>query len=218
MLEEGRNDRPLDWCRQIRRLRKHLGLTQAEFANRLGDVSEATVNRWERGSTPQGKHWQALLSLANESDFLRTFTGVSIRNVYLAKFRNQEYLPSVGSLAFLSAFTNRPGDYRLILELIWECGGRIKRSATVDGQAAEEDLPSDLVEAKGKHLVFVLFTLPSHEMTMEFRRKIAAMECLSELVFKVRFASEENDFSDFSTDSTSTIEKSLFQERGPTLR
>ena len=50
----------------LRDLRSHLGLTQAQLAERLG-VSFATVNRWEGGSKPQRAQQEAIMALVRES-------------------------------------------------------------------------------------------------------------------------------------------------------
>jgi putative zinc finger/helix-turn-helix YgiT family protein len=47
---------------EIRFLRKHMGLSAADFA-RLIDASPATVSRWERGSQPMGGMAERLLRL-----------------------------------------------------------------------------------------------------------------------------------------------------------
>jgi DNA-binding transcriptional regulator YiaG len=50
----------------IRTLRQNLGLTQEEFAHRLG-ITVATVNRWENGhNSPTRLARKALLDLAAE--------------------------------------------------------------------------------------------------------------------------------------------------------
>lgn len=46
-----RRDVPHDLSQQIRSARRKMGLNQSEFAERLG-VNQATVSRWESGSTP----------------------------------------------------------------------------------------------------------------------------------------------------------------------
>ena len=49
---------------KIRAIRQASGLTQAEFAERLG-TTQSTVTRWEKGSIPQGDMLQAIATLAN---------------------------------------------------------------------------------------------------------------------------------------------------------
>ena len=50
----------------IRSLRRNLGLTQEEFAHRLG-ITVATVNRWENGhNSPTRLARKALYDLASE--------------------------------------------------------------------------------------------------------------------------------------------------------
>jgi DNA-binding XRE family transcriptional regulator len=49
---------------KIRAIRQALGLTQVEFAERLG-TTQSTVTRWEKGSIPQGDMLQAIATLAN---------------------------------------------------------------------------------------------------------------------------------------------------------
>lgn len=57
---------PSDYSSRIRLLRDRLGLTQADFAGRLG-VAFATVNRWENGQTaPSALSWQQVLRLDGE--------------------------------------------------------------------------------------------------------------------------------------------------------
>lgn len=52
---------------RIRSLRRQLGLTQAEFAERLG-VSMQAVSFWERGTrTPTGLYARAIRSLQREA-------------------------------------------------------------------------------------------------------------------------------------------------------
>ncbi len=50
----------------LRDLRSHLGLTQAQLADKLG-VSFATANRWEGGSKPQRAQQEAIMALVRES-------------------------------------------------------------------------------------------------------------------------------------------------------
>ncbi|MDR2745038.1 MAG: N-6 DNA methylase [Desulfovibrio sp.] len=50
----------------LRDLRSHLGLTQAQLADKLG-VSFASVNRWEGGSKPQRAQQEAIITLVRES-------------------------------------------------------------------------------------------------------------------------------------------------------
>lgn len=47
-----RRDVPHDLSQRIRIARRELGLNQAEFAEKLG-VNQATVSRWESGTTPE---------------------------------------------------------------------------------------------------------------------------------------------------------------------
>ncbi len=57
---------PSDYADFIGRLRGRLGLTQTEFAARLG-VSFATVNRWENAQTkPSPLSWQQILALSGD--------------------------------------------------------------------------------------------------------------------------------------------------------
>ena len=50
----------------IRTLRQNLGLTQEEFAHRLG-ITVATVNRWENGhANPSKLAWRAIQGLARK--------------------------------------------------------------------------------------------------------------------------------------------------------
>ncbi len=59
---------PTDYSARIRRLRDRLGLTQVEFAQRIG-VSFATVNRWENGQTaPSPLSWQQVQRLDDQDD------------------------------------------------------------------------------------------------------------------------------------------------------
>ena len=52
---------------QIKELRKHLGLTQTEFAEKIG-VHLQTVSRWERGEMiPRGLALKALKQLAKRT-------------------------------------------------------------------------------------------------------------------------------------------------------
>lgn len=57
---------PTDYSARIRRLRDRIGLTQVEFAQRIG-VSFATVNRWENGQTaPSPLSWQQVQRLDDD--------------------------------------------------------------------------------------------------------------------------------------------------------
>ena len=49
---------------KIRAIRQAQGMTQVEFAERLG-TTQSTVTRWEKGSVPQGDMLQAIATLAN---------------------------------------------------------------------------------------------------------------------------------------------------------
>src|SRR4051794_15927542 len=57
---------------QIRRNRKQLGLSQREFAERLG-IAEETVSRWETGALIQSRAMDNLLRIYFESAEVRTF-------------------------------------------------------------------------------------------------------------------------------------------------
>lgn len=51
-------------AQRIRAIRKSHGLTQAEFADRVG-TTQSTVTRWEKGAVPGGEHLQAIADFAN---------------------------------------------------------------------------------------------------------------------------------------------------------
>ncbi|AOR76316.1 helix-turn-helix transcriptional regulator [Novosphingobium resinovorum] len=51
-------------ARKISAIRTTLGLSQAEFAERLG-VSQSTAGRWEKGSIPAGDLLHAIAAMAN---------------------------------------------------------------------------------------------------------------------------------------------------------
>jgi transcriptional regulator with XRE-family HTH domain len=51
---------------KIALLRKRLGLTQPEFADRIG-VSQGTVSRWEKGAAPSHQHLAELAKLSEMS-------------------------------------------------------------------------------------------------------------------------------------------------------
>ena len=58
---------PLDYPERVRAVRRRLGLTQTELADRMG-VSFATVNRWEnRHSRPARLAWNQILRLEGEA-------------------------------------------------------------------------------------------------------------------------------------------------------
>ncbi len=58
---------PLDYPERVRRVRRRLGMTQTELADRLG-VSFATVNRWEnRHVRPARLAWKEILRLEAEA-------------------------------------------------------------------------------------------------------------------------------------------------------
>lgn len=61
---EGRDE---DWAsgRGVRRLRRHLGETQAAFADRLG-TNQQTVSEWERGARRPRRMARRLLHLVAE--------------------------------------------------------------------------------------------------------------------------------------------------------
>jgi len=55
---------PSDYDDQIRRLRGHLGLTQAQFAARVGAARKAVVYQWEsRKRCPSPLFWQRIQDL-----------------------------------------------------------------------------------------------------------------------------------------------------------
>ena len=57
---------PADYCARVKSVRERLGLTQVQFAARIG-VSFATVNRWENGQTkPARLAWRQVLDLEVE--------------------------------------------------------------------------------------------------------------------------------------------------------
>ncbi len=59
---------PADYAERLRRLRKALGLSQAQLAARLG-VSPASLKRWERGSAhPSALAWRQLTRLDADAD------------------------------------------------------------------------------------------------------------------------------------------------------
>ena len=54
---------PVDYYSRVKSIRERLGMTQVQFAARIG-VSFATVNRWENGQTkPARLAWQQVLDL-----------------------------------------------------------------------------------------------------------------------------------------------------------
>ena len=57
---------PVDYHSRVKSIRERLGLTQVQFAARIG-VSFATVNRWENGQTkPARLAWRQILDLESE--------------------------------------------------------------------------------------------------------------------------------------------------------
>lgn len=59
-------DMAIQLSTKIQLLRKKLGLTQPEFADRVG-VSQGTVSRWEKGSAPTHQHLASLAELDGKS-------------------------------------------------------------------------------------------------------------------------------------------------------
>ncbi len=59
-----------EWdCEQIRALRRHLGITQAEMARRLG-TRQQTISEWETGQyQPRGASSTLLSMVAEETRF-----------------------------------------------------------------------------------------------------------------------------------------------------
>lgn len=60
-----RRDVPNDLSSRIHRIRRDLGLNQADFGERLG-VNQATVSRWEKGSVPDGVTLHRIAELAGK--------------------------------------------------------------------------------------------------------------------------------------------------------
>lgn len=58
-------DVPNDLSSRINRVRRSLGLNQAEFGEKLG-VNQATVSRWEKGSIPDGVTLHKIADLAGK--------------------------------------------------------------------------------------------------------------------------------------------------------
>lgn len=77
-MAEGTGDRagrkarnkPPEWrCEAVRRLRRHLGQTQAELAEEIG-VRQQTVSEWETGLyRPRGASATVLHMIAERADF-----------------------------------------------------------------------------------------------------------------------------------------------------
>jgi len=66
---------------EVFELRKKLGLTQTQFADRLG-VAFATVNRWENGHTkPTPRQVRAMLALSGVEDRKRSQISTALREI-----------------------------------------------------------------------------------------------------------------------------------------
>lgn len=71
MREKRRRDERWD-SGEVRRLRKHLGITQAELAQEL-NTRQQTISEWERGAyRPRGPSARLLTRVAEEAAFYRT--------------------------------------------------------------------------------------------------------------------------------------------------
>lgn len=65
----------------IKGLRRHLQLTQAQFAETLG-VGQPTVSRWENGADPEIEHWELLRAAASRGNY-GAFDEASLQKVPL---------------------------------------------------------------------------------------------------------------------------------------
>lgn len=74
-------DRRAIW---IKGLRRHLGLTQTQFAESLG-VGQPSVSRWENGSDPELAHWELLRATATRNNY-EVFDETSLQKVPLIGF------------------------------------------------------------------------------------------------------------------------------------
>ena len=60
---------PPDYAEQVRRVRQRLGLTQAEFAARIGAARKAVVYQWEsRKRWPSPLFWQRIQEIGATDD------------------------------------------------------------------------------------------------------------------------------------------------------
>jgi transcriptional regulator with XRE-family HTH domain len=55
-------------ARWIRGLRKHLGLNQTQFSEKVG-VTQSSVSRWEKGAEPEIDAWETLKLIADASSY-----------------------------------------------------------------------------------------------------------------------------------------------------
>ena len=69
-MDEGRRRRDRSWdAEAVRRLREHIGLTQAELAEEL-NTRQQTISEWERGAyRPRGPSARLLTRVAEDAAF-----------------------------------------------------------------------------------------------------------------------------------------------------
>ena len=69
-MSEGRRRRDRSWdAEAVRRLREHIGLTQAELAEEL-NTRQQTISEWERGAyRPRGPSARLLTRVAEDAAF-----------------------------------------------------------------------------------------------------------------------------------------------------
>ncbi len=156
------------WGGRIAELRKRLGLTQKQLADKL-DAEETSVARWEGGTVaPKGDTLYQLLDMARDIGSVWEFTGATLENTYEAMLKDPSRLSEEGVHVFLDMQLAGPQHFIDVLSLLAEHGAMFHRFGTPGTGASDSSARA-----------FALFTLPLSSTALEDTCvRLDAMECV----------------------------------------
>lgn len=119
-------------ARNIRTLRKHLGLNQTAFAEMLGSA-QANVSKWESGTVPDGEPLERMAQRAGST---------------ISDFKKQPWAPSVDTVSDHAPTLS--ADARESVEIIrLDLSLPMGEGATIDDYVEEEPVVFDLAYLRG---------------------------------------------------------------------
>lgn len=173
------------WGERIKNLRKRLGLTQKQLAERL-DAEETSVARWENGAVaPKGDTLYQLLDMARDIGYVWEFTGATLAGTYEAMLDDPKRLTGNGVHVFLDMQLAGPQHFIDVLTLLAEQDATFHRFGTPG---------TDVSESTAR--AFALFTLPGP--FEEIRAKLKQLSWV--LGFKVKWIPTEVVTEEYSKD------------------
>ena len=173
-MSDGTTERKKVWGGRIATLRKRLGLTQKQLAERL-DAEETSVARWEGGAVaPKGDTLYQLLDMARDIGYVWEFTGATLEGTYLAMLDDPGRFPKEGVHVFLDMQLTGPEHFIDVLSLLAQHGATFHRFGTPGTSVGETAARA-----------YALFTVTTFDRFQEILEKLSAMDCIQKFAREV---------------------------------